>query len=128
MSVRINLEGYTCTDKHQKFEFYRHEAKKNLVAIPTGHYTKEDSDAAGAAYVRNIEAIKPSEYTFILECSTLDTSTPKLVEELVGLMKFYEATGFKRIVLLKPDSLIATKQLEKVIRTAGVTMELADSF
>lgn len=128
MTARIDLENFTQTDNHKRFDLYLDVEGKRFLAIPNGIYTKEDSDAAGAAYMRIVNSIIPSEYTFILECNDLDTSTPALVEELVNLMRFYEATRFKRVVLLRPKSLEASKQLEKVIRISGVTMEVVDAL
>lgn len=87
----------------------------------SGRMTPEDAEAFLVDYNTKMSAIKGSEYTLEIDCTTMQVLTPDLTQDLAGVMQLYKSTGFKKILIIVSQNAVLKMQLGRIVRNAGLT-------
>lgn len=68
-----------------------------------------------------VNKIQVSEFDLIADCQEMSVETPDKVDKMVGVIKMYQQSGFKKIILkVAASNTILKMQLKRVVRTSGV--------
>ncbi|MNV84978.1 hypothetical protein D3C71_1788960 [compost metagenome] len=109
---------------HDKFDLKIDSEQKVFSAEVRGYFNEQDGLASLEGYNLVISKINPSEYTLLLNCELLETSSPEMADVLKNCFIMYKHQGFKKIELLETTSKIAMKQIKKIIKDVGVEVEI----
>ena len=96
-------------------------ARKVVNMSVSGKMTPEDAKAFLVEYNTKMSAIRGSEYTLEIDCTTMQVLTPDLTQDLTGVMQLYKSTGFKKILIIVSNNAVLKMQLGRLIRNTSLT-------
>lgn len=99
------------------FSFAPNSAAKTLNVVVEGTFSPEDAGRFIQDYNTILGGFDPKEYEIILDCRTLNVSSPDTLPMLEQCYILYKETGFKKVTFTIAKSPVLKMQLSRVART-----------
>lgn len=98
------------------FNFASNPVAKQLNVQVEGTMSPEDAGRFIQEYNQIISAFDPAQYEIILDCKTLNVSSPETLPMLEQCYILYKQSGFKKVTFIIVKSPVLKMQLSRVAR------------
>lgn len=98
------------------FSFAPNSALKTLNVVVEGTISTEDAGRFIQEYNTIVDGFDPTQYEIILDCTTLNVSSPDTLPMLEQCYILYKESGFKKVTFTIAKSPVLKMQLSRVAR------------
>ncbi|MBY3623142.1 hypothetical protein HGO21_26915 [Acinetobacter sp. CUI P1] len=99
------------------FNFTSNAAAQKLNVQVEGSMSTEDAGRFIQEYNQIVSTFNPAQYEIILDCKTLNVSSPDTLPMLEQCYILYKESGFKKVTFIIAKSPVLKMQLSRVARS-----------
>ena len=106
------------------FKFNLDKNAKKVTIEVIGSFVPEKEKEFFDNYKQISSQINPSEYTLIIDCTSMNIVTQNYVDKLGATFGLYKQTGFGNVIMKLSASAIVKMQLHRLAKNAGLQFEI----